>query len=112
MNKHNIVVIGNGMIGHRFVERLCDLAGDTVQVTVLGEESRPAYDRVQLSAFFGGKTADDLSLVQAGQYEAMGAVLRLNCRASAIGHQIQNGTHAVNLQRNNGRQTQAHECGL
>ena len=84
MNKHNIVVIGNGMIGHRFVERLCDLAGDTVQVTVLGEESRPAYDRVQLSAFFGGKTAEDLSLVQAGQYEAMGAVLRLNCRASAI----------------------------
>ena len=57
MNKHNIVVIGNGMIGHRFVERLCELAGDTVQVTVRGEESRPAYDRVQLSAFFGGKTA-------------------------------------------------------
>jgi hypothetical protein len=31
------------------------------EVIVLAEEPRPAYDSVQLSAFFSGKTAEDLS---------------------------------------------------
>jgi nitrite reductase (NADH) large subunit len=84
MNPSHVIVIGNGMVGHRFVERLCAAAGAAVQVTVLAEEPRPAYDRVQLSGFFTGKSAQDLSLVADGQYEALGAVLRLNCRVSAI----------------------------
>jgi nitrite reductase (NADH) large subunit len=56
-----LVVVGNGMVGHRFVEALT--ARDTGRrwsVTVLAEESRPAYDRVRLSAFFEG--AGDLTL--------------------------------------------------
>ena len=45
--RERLVVIGNGMVGHRFVEGLtaCSRAGD-FQITVIGEEPRPAYDRV------------------------------------------------------------------
>jgi nitrite reductase (NADH) large subunit len=58
-----LVVVGNGMVGQRFVEavRARDAAGQ-VQVTVLAEETRPAYDRVRLSAFFDGASAEELSL--------------------------------------------------
>jgi nitrite reductase (NADH) large subunit len=58
-----LVVIGNGMVGHRLVQavRDRDTAG-TWQVTVLGEESRPAYDRVALSSYVDGRTADELTL--------------------------------------------------
>ncbi|GHJ51027.1 nitrite reductase large subunit [Nonomuraea sp. TT08I-71] len=58
-----LVVVGNGMVGQRFVEAL--RARDTErrwQVTVLGEERWPAYDRVRLSAFFDGLSAEELNL--------------------------------------------------
>ncbi|MEV0268477.1 nitrite reductase large subunit NirB [Hamadaea sp. NPDC050747] len=59
----NLIVVGHGMVGQRFVEALSarDTAGQW-RVTVLGEESRPAYDRVRLSAFFDGVSASDLAL--------------------------------------------------
>ncbi|BCJ60219.1 putative nitrite reductase [Micromonospora endophytica] len=63
MSGGNVVVIGNGMVGQRFVDALRDR--DTQgrwRVTVLAEESRPAYDRVRLSAYFDGVDADELSL--------------------------------------------------
>ncbi len=49
----HLVVVGNGMVGHRLVEtvRARDTAG-AWRITVLAEESRPAYDRVRLSAWF------------------------------------------------------------
>ena len=58
-----LVVIGNGMVGQRFVEAL--RARDQQRrwrVTVLAEEDRPAYDRVRLSAFFDGVSAEELNL--------------------------------------------------
>src|SRR5688572_32447203 len=59
--KHTVVVIGNGMVGFKFCEKL--LAKSTqFNIIVFGEESRPAYDRVHLSEYFNGKSADDLSL--------------------------------------------------
>jgi len=50
---HRIVVVGNGMVGHRFLERIAarEDAG-RFAITVIGEEARRAYDRVNLSAFF------------------------------------------------------------
>ncbi|MDW3850227.1 nitrite reductase large subunit NirB [Micromonospora sp. BRA006-A] len=58
-----LVVVGNGMVGQRFVEAL--RARDTDgrwRVTVLAEERHPAYDRVRLSAVFDGVDAGDLNL--------------------------------------------------
>jgi nitrite reductase (NADH) large subunit len=79
-----VIVIGNGMVGHRLLEELIEKKLPALEITVLCEEPRPAYDRVQLSAFFCGKTADELSLVTPGFFERDGLVLRLNARAASI----------------------------
>jgi nitrite reductase (NADH) large subunit len=79
-----IVVIGHGMVGHKFLESLADNPVAGMQVTVLCEEPRPAYDRVHLSEFFSGKSADDLSLVKPGFFDRSDMVLRLNARAESI----------------------------
>ena len=79
-----IVVIGHGMVGHKFLESLADSGATGLNVTVLCEEPRPAYDRVHLSEFFSGKSAEDLSLVKPGFFERDDMVLRLNARAVSI----------------------------
>ncbi|RZL64671.1 MAG: nitrite reductase large subunit [Variovorax sp.] len=79
-----IAVIGHGMVGHKFLEQLDELGIAGAEVTVLCEEPRPAYDRVHLSEFFAGKTAEDLSLVEPGFFERSGFTLRLAARAVAI----------------------------
>ncbi len=56
----HVVVVGNGMVGHRFAELAAAVPG--VAVTVFGEESRPAYDRVHLSEYFNGTGAEYLAL--------------------------------------------------
>ncbi|HIQ40756.1 MAG TPA: nitrite reductase (NAD(P)H), partial [Sulfurivirga caldicuralii] len=71
--KQTLVVVGNGMVGHNFVEKLVDAnLLDHFEVHIFGEEPRPAYDRVYLSSYFSGKSADDLSLVPPGFYEQHG----------------------------------------
>ncbi|RYE97675.1 MAG: nitrite reductase (NAD(P)H), partial [Oxalobacteraceae bacterium] len=88
----HIVVIGHGMVGHKFLETLAASSmqdpATPLRVTVLGEEPRPAYDRVHLSEFFAGKSAEDLSLVAPGYFEraelAERVVLRLNAKVVAI----------------------------
>jgi nitrite reductase (NADH) large subunit len=58
-----LVVVGHGMVGHRLVSALRDRdTSGTWHVTVLGEEPRPAYDRVALSSYVAGVSADDLTL--------------------------------------------------
>jgi nitrite reductase (NADH) large subunit len=64
-----IVIIGNGMVGYKFCEKLIAKAPTgTFEIIVFGEEVRPAYDRVHLSEFFSGKTADDLTLASVSWY--------------------------------------------
>lgn len=82
-----LVIVGNGMVGQRLLEAVAQQgpahsAGLTT--TALCEEPRPAYDRVQLSAFFSGKTAADLSLVSADFFERNAFALHLSERAVAI----------------------------
>ena len=74
-----IVVIGNGMVGQRFLEQLTSrMSSDVVDVTVFCEEPRAAYDRVQLTSFFAGKSAIDLSVVPERFFEGKAITLRLN----------------------------------
>ena len=79
-----IVVVGHGMVGHKFLESLAEAGLQNAEVTVLCEEPRPAYDRVHLSEFFAGKSAEDLSVVEPGFFERTGFTLRLAARAVAI----------------------------
>jgi nitrite reductase (NADH) large subunit len=80
-----IIVIGHGMVGHKFLECLADAGAPDIEVTVLCEEPRPAYDRVHLSEFFAGKSAQDLSLVTPGFFEGNHHIeLKLNAKAQLI----------------------------
>jgi nitrite reductase (NADH) large subunit len=79
-----IIVVGHGMVGHKFLEELHQQGLSHAEVTVLCEEPRAAYDRVHLSEFFAGKTADDLSLVAPDFFARSGFSLRLAARAAAI----------------------------
>jgi len=79
-----VVVAGHGMVGHKFLESLAESGVQGLDVTVLCEEVRPAYDRVHLSEFFAGKSAEDLSVVEPGFFERTGFTLRLAARAASI----------------------------
>jgi len=79
-SKPVVVVIGNGMVGHKFCEKL--IAGSVqgspgFQIVIFGEEPRPAYDRVHLSDYFNGKSAHDLSLPMTGWFGDQDIVLHL-----------------------------------
>lgn len=79
-----LIVIGNGMVGHKLLEELMAAKHAELEITVLCEEPRPAYDRVHLSEFFAGKSAADLSLVTPGFFDQPGLTLRLDTRALGI----------------------------
>jgi len=77
-----IAVIGNGMVGQRFLEQIAGRG--EFEVTTFCEEPRPAYDRVQLTSFFSGKSASDLSIARKEFFEKARMTLRLNDAVLAI----------------------------
>ncbi|MFH8986960.1 nitrite reductase large subunit NirB [Streptomyces sp. NPDC017940] len=73
-----LVLVGHGMVGQRFLEALAERGlTATHRVVVFAEEPRPAYDRVQLTSYFSGRTPDDLSVTDAGFMAGHGIELRL-----------------------------------
>ena len=82
MSKAKIVVVGNGMVGHHFVEEMAK--NSDYEITVLSAESRLAYDRVYLSSYFSGKTADDLALTTPEHYEELGVSFKTNAKVTNI----------------------------
>ena len=80
-----IVIVGNGMTGFKLCEKL--IFKNTIQkfdITVFGEEFRPAYDRVHLSEYFSGKSADDLILAPADWYAKNNITLHLGDPVQSI----------------------------
>ena len=71
MKAKKIVVVGNGMVGHYYVEKLAAMAAGH-EITVIGAEPRPAYDRVHLSEVFSGKNPEDLALTTREHYKEIG----------------------------------------
>jgi nitrite reductase (NADH) large subunit len=72
VTRAKVVVVGNGMVGHKVVEVLLERGATTDwDIVVFGEERRLAYDRVGLSSFFSGTTAEELSLVAPGTYDGI-----------------------------------------
>nr|WP_154324427.1 nitrite reductase large subunit NirB [Pantoea sp. 201603H] len=88
MSTVKLVIIGNGMVGHRFIEEIIDKADPgQFEITVFCEEPRVAYDRVHLSAYFSHHTAEELSLVRDGYYQKHGVTVLLGERAITINRQ-------------------------
>lgn len=87
MAARKIVVVGNGMAGARLVERLRDLDpfGERVDVTVVGAEAHPAYNRVLLSKVLAGALdVDSLWLQEPGWANDHGVTLRLGCAVARV----------------------------
>ncbi|MCF2949996.1 nitrite reductase large subunit NirB [Paraglaciecola aquimarina] len=86
--KMRIVVVGNGMVGHHFVDQLIqENAADNdtqLEVVVLSAEPRLAYDRVHLSEYFSGKTADELALTTPEYYQEHNIQFELSAKVVNI----------------------------
>ena len=78
-----VVVVGNGMVGHHFVEQLAE-QDVAAEITVLSAEPRLAYDRVHLSEYFSGKTAEDLALTTPENYDKLAVSYKTNAKVSHI----------------------------
>ena len=86
-NRHRktVVVIGNGMVGHRFCERMVEYDVDRAyQIVTFCEEPRPAYDRVNLSKYFERREAEHLKLACPTWYADKEITLHIGERATAI----------------------------
>ena len=85
MSRKSAVVIGYGMVGHRFVEALrARDESDDWSVTVLCEEPLPAYDRVGLSSYVGAWDPKELALAGNDYPDDALVDLRIGRRAATI----------------------------
>lgn len=83
--RKTVVVIGNGMVGHRFCERLTDLDTEgQYRIVTFCEEPRAAYDRVGLSKYFTHRDAQQLMLADPEWYARCGIELHIGDKATVI----------------------------
>ncbi len=80
-----VLVVGNGMVSHRFCEKMLEHDGAGAhRLIVVGEEPRPAYDRVHLTNYFTERSADSLLLGSHDWYATRGIELRTGTRVDRI----------------------------
>ncbi|RPH27749.1 nitrite reductase small subunit NirD [Buttiauxella warmboldiae] len=88
MTKATLVVIGHGMVGHHFLEQcVAQQLHHSYQIVVFGAERHPAYDRVHLSEYFAGRSAESLSLVEGDFFNQHGIELRCHSQIVEIDRQ-------------------------
>ena len=89
-NKKTIVVVGNGMVGHRFCEQLVERdVAQQFRIVTFCEEPRAAYDRVGLTSFFAHRDAEKLMIARLDWYEQHGIQIHVGDRASHIDRERQ-----------------------
>ena len=80
-----LLIVGGGMAGYGLCDRLVNCeAHRSYKVTIFGDEPTPAYDRVNLSKLFSGRTADELELAPREWYDEHGITLKTGCRITEI----------------------------
>ncbi|MGZ5055719.1 MAG: nitrite reductase large subunit NirB, partial [Methylobacter sp.] len=96
--KQTLVVIGNGMVGQSFLASLVEsVVKEQYQIITFCEEPRAAYDRVHLSSFFTGTTAQELSLVEDGFFDRHGITIHIGDKAASIDRAAKTVTSAKGL---------------
>jgi nitrite reductase (NADH) large subunit len=71
-----LVVVGNGMAGMKVVEQLLEIAPKVYEITVIGAEPHPNYNRILLSPVLAGeKKVDDIILNSLDWYRDKGVAL-------------------------------------
>ncbi|MGF1719724.1 nitrite reductase large subunit NirB [Vibrio kyushuensis] len=84
MSKQRIVVVGNGMVGHKFIDTLIKSPSDDVEIITFSEEKYLAYDRVQLTSYFNGKSAEDLAMTSEAYYQENGVSYVVNEKVTSL----------------------------
>lgn len=80
-----IVVVGHGMVGQKLIESLvAQGAQEHATITCIGEEIRPAYDRVGLTKWFKTRDAADLNLTPEGFFDRPGLELVTGDKVAVI----------------------------
>ncbi|MDA1060556.1 MAG: nitrite reductase large subunit NirB [bacterium] len=83
--KKNLVIVGNGMVGHHFVQQaIKEKLSEHYHIHVFSEEAVPAYDRVQLSSYFKHFDLAQLNLVDLEQYQQEKIMLHQNDLVTSI----------------------------
>jgi nitrite reductase (NADH) large subunit len=95
-DRRTLVIAGHGMVGHKLVEELTDRGAPADwDIVVFCEERRMAYDRVHLSSFFEGVSADDLSLVDPALLDVPGVRIHVGDPAIRIDREARTVTSAM-----------------
>ena len=88
MERQKLIVIGNGMVGQRFLDCFVESGGlDLYDVVTFCEEPRLAYDRVHLSEYFAGRSADDLAMTDTAFFDRNGIRVHVGDKAVQIDRQ-------------------------
>ena len=86
--QRTVLVVGHGMVGHRFVQALRTRDPEQrFRVVIAGEESDPAYDRVALSSYVGEWDRAALALPDNRFDDDSDVTLRVGTRVAAIDRQ-------------------------
>jgi hypothetical protein len=83
--RETILVVGNGMVSQRFCAKMRELVNvDQARIIVIGEETWPAYDRVQLTKYFELMSAEPLLLATRAWYKQHDIELRTGIKVESV----------------------------
>ena len=83
--KKRLVMIGNGMAGVSFVEQLLKLSPNKYDITIIGAEPHPNYNRIMLSSVLAGDAdMQDIVLNDWDWYRTNNILLHAGHAATAI----------------------------
>lgn len=88
LNKKKVIVVGNGMVGHHFIEQLNKANNSEFDIVTFSEETRLAYDRVMLTSYFTGNSANDLALTTPEEYDNKAVKYYINEEVTAINRDV------------------------
>ncbi len=85
VDKQKVIVVGNGMVGHQFIDSLLHSdQRDLYQIITFSEEPRVAYDRMHLTDFFKTRSAEPLAMTTLEKYQNQGVSVHLDDKVVAI----------------------------
>src|SRR5205085_9292951 len=83
--RKRLVVVGNGMAGMRTVEEMLARAPDRYDITVIGAEPHPNYNRIMLSSVLAGeKTVEEVIINPSEWYDENHIALVTGVSANVI----------------------------
>lgn len=90
MSKQKLVMIGNGMAGVRTIEEILERNSDKFEITIIGKEPYPNYNRIMLSNILQKKMSVDETIMNPySWYEENNITLITGERATGVNREKQ-----------------------